>query len=327
MHAFTGKNRLLVCLALAIALCGYSWSVTSRATAGDNVPACTDCHDDKQGGQYVHYPVAEGNCEACHTPAPEHLAQGGPGNMQTDRSTAACYQCHDPVPAEAGKGSEHSIVKDEKGCRNCHDPHAAEQYALLTSNPTSLCLGCHDREITMQKGGKIRKVANIRQKVMEMQYVHQPAIWCTACHDAHGSNYRSLLAAAFPVENYNTYEPGAGKVRNTFELCFGCHNPAMLNETVSANDTGFRHDTVRDGLVVRENLHWFHVVDAAGPEDKDRGRSCNICHDPHGSPQPHNIRASWPMEKHNLLMVFENRSNGGACMKSCHGPKSYLRLD
>lgn len=324
MNLSKEKYRLLLCFVLVFVFSGSSWMVNSPAAGGDDSPVCTDCHGNKQNGKYVHYPAGEGNCEVCHAATPEHRQEGGPGGMITNRTAAACYQCHD---AKNAGPYVHPTPGMDGECVQCHDPHASDQSALLISCPTTLCLSCHDREITVQEGGKNRTVANIRQKVLEMQFVHEPAIWCTACHDSHGSKSRSLLAASFPVENYNKYEPGDDKTRNTFELCFGCHNQAMLNKNISANDTGFRHDTVRDGVVTRENLHWFHVVDGAGSEDKDRGRSCNICHDPHGSTNPHNIRSSWPMEKHNLVMVFAGRANGGACMKSCHSLKSYQRID
>lgn len=136
-----------------------------------------------------------------------------------------------------------------------------------------------------------------------------------------------MLNAAFPEKNYNKYEPGNDKTSNTYALCFKCHKPSMLNENISAADTGFRNDTVREGAVVRENLHWFHVVDAAGSAYKDRGRSCNICHSPHGSTQPHLIRTSWTMRSFHPPLVYESKPDGGECLKSCHGPKSYQRKD
>jgi hypothetical protein len=79
--------------------------------------------------------------------------------------------------------------------------------------------------------------------------------------------------------------------------------------------------------VVRQNLHWLHVVDAVGREDKSRGRSCNICHDPHGATQPHLVRAWWTMRSYQPILKFVSRPYGGECLRSCHTPKSYQRVD
>jgi predicted CXXCH cytochrome family protein len=373
MNFSKGIESLLICCTLAFVFFGHSLGVNSWATAGDDPPACQNCHHDQQNAQYVHYPVKEGDCETCHEPTPEHLEKGGPNGMYTNRTSSACYQCHekknegrnvhpalemegecvqchnphgsdiakflvmpknricfachDPVPADVEKGSKHSVVKDEKSCMNCHDPHATDVDSLLISSPQILCLNCHDREIIIEESGNTRKVENIRHKVLEMQFVHMPAVWCTTCHASHGSIYRSLLVAPFPVNNYNAYEPGDYKTKNTYELCFTCHDKAMLNETITARETGFRNDIVIKGILVRKNLHWFHVVNAAGSEDKNRGRSCNICHDPHGSANPHIIRNSWSMKNFKPVMVFKDRPDGGECMKSCHSPKRYQRID
>jgi len=374
MSLLKRKNRLPVVCALIMACSVFVWMAPHRASAADDLPACTDCHDDKQNAKYVHYPAQEGSCEACHTPTRQHLEEGGPGGMETNRTASACYQCHDaknegknvhpalemdgeciqchnphgsdspkflilpknrlcfechdPVPSDVKEGSSHSVVTDENSCLNCHNPHSSDQDALLVSPQKTLCLGCHDQEIEAKEDGRTEEVPNIKQK-LEMPYLHEPATWdkgCTECHAPHGSKYDDLLVAAFPEKNYNRYEPGDGKP-NTFELCFNCHDQGMLNENISAENTGFRNDTVRNGTVVRENLHWLHVVDAGGSIDKSRGRSCNICHDPHGALQPHLLRSRWTMRSFQPVLQFENTPNGGECLKSCHSPKRYQRLD
>jgi predicted CXXCH cytochrome family protein len=375
MSSFKGKNRLLICCALAFAFSIYGWVAPGRASAADDSPACTDCHDDKQDFKFVHNPAQEGFCEGCHEPTPKHLEEGGPGGMKTNRTASACYQCHDakdegknlhpalemdgecvqchnphgsdneqflvlpksrlcfechdPIPSDAAGGSDHGVVTDEKSCLNCHDPHSSDRDSLLAGSQRALCLGCHDREIEVKEGEQAGRVQNIKQR-LDMQSVHEPATGdegCTSCHAPHGSKYKNLLVAAFPAENYNKYEPGDGTATNTFDLCFTCHEQAMLNETITADDTGFRDDTARSGAVVRRNLHWLHVVDAAGSADKSRGRSCNICHDPHGTIQPHLIRSWWPMRSSQMILKFESSPNGGECLKSCHSPKRYQRID
>jgi predicted CXXCH cytochrome family protein len=368
------KNSLPFCYILAFAFLVYSLMLNNRAAGAIDVTTCRDCHDDIQSNNYVHDPVEEWNCEACHEAGPEHFEEGGPTGMKTNRTASACYQCHekknqgrnvhpalemegecvqchnphgsdsenflvmpknricfechDPVPEDAGKGSEHSVVTDDESCLNCHNPHATDQDSLLIQSPKTLCFNCHDREIIIEEDGKTRKIANIKQKILEMEFVHMPAVWCTSCHDSHGSKYRSLLVASFPAGNYNLYEPGGYGTKNTYELCFKCHDQRMLNKTITAGNTGFRNDIMSDGgIIVRENLHWFHVVDAAGSDNKNRGRSCNMCHDPHGSANPHVLRTSWTMKNYNPVLVFANMPNGGECLKSCHSVRRYERID
>lgn len=363
--------RLLICF-VSVYVVAFLWLTESRAATDMESLACIDCHTDIQTSKYLHFPDRQGNCKACHEPTPEHLKEGGPGKITTEKSVASCLschetinkgkyvhpildmnkgcrqchnphgsdnqhllvrpmniiclECHDPLPAETARGSEHSVVKGEKGCINCHVPHSSDRKLLLKMDLVDLCLSCHDREITIKEDGKIRQIQNIMQKIKEMPYTHSPAKWCTSCHASHGSKYKNLLVAPFPEDNYNKYESGGNGTKNTYDLCFGCHKKKMLNENIGPEDTGFRNDTVKDGSVVRENLHWFHVVNAAGSDDINRGRNCIICHSPHGTTNPHLIRSTWKIKNFNATIIYETRPDGGACLKSCHSPKTYQRL-
>ncbi len=287
--------------------------------------ACYQCHDPKNTGKVVHPALEmEGECIQCHNP------HGSDNKYFLVKPVdKLCFECHNPVPADAAKGSEHTVVTDGKACLNCHNPHSSDNPSLLIASPKTLCLGCHDREIVEKEPNEEpHTIPNIKAMV-EGPYPHPAAVTedgCLSCHLPHGSSEEDLLNAPFPASNYNQYVPGNDKTKNTYALCFTCHDKAMLNEKISAGDTGFQNDTVRNGVVVRENLHWFHVVDAAGSEYKDRGRSCNICHSPHGSTQPHLIRTSWTMRTFHPVIVYESKPDGGECLKSCHAPKRYRRI-
>lgn len=294
----------------------------SVATDHD-VTVCYRCHASQKSGRIIH-PGLEtaGGCIKCHDPhGSDHEY------ILKSAQNVICFQCHAKVLEDSVRGVEHAAIKDEKSCMNCHKPHSSGIDSLLIKNPAPLCLDCHDREIIINEGGIPRTIQNIEKKVEEMEYVHNPAIWCISCHAPHGSQYRNLLVAAFPRENYIKYEPGGQNTRNTFELCFGCHKKTMLDENISAENTDFRNDTMINGKVVRQNLHWYHVVDAAGSDDKSRGRNCNICHDPHGSPNPHLLRTAWTMKNFTPSIVYETRPNGGECLISCHSPKRYQRIE
>ena len=287
--------------------------------------ACNQCHEAKDEGKTVHPALMmDGECVQCHNP---HGSANDKFLLLP--KSRLCFECHDPVPADADSGSKHDVVTDEESCLNCHDPHSSDQGSLLVSAQKTLCLDCHNTEISVTEGEQTQEVQNIAQS-LERPYLHEPVNWdegCTECHAPHGSKYGNLLVAAFPEGNYNKYEPGDDKTTSTYELCFNCHDQGMLNETISGDETGFRNDTVRDGAVTRKNLHWLHVVDAAGAEDKSRGRNCNTCHDPHGTTQPHLVRAWWTMRSSQLILKFEDRPDGGECLRSCHSPKRYQRID
>lgn len=289
---------------------------TNRAAS-----ACYQCHEKKNDGTNVHPALMmEGECVLCHNPHGSDFEK-----FLVMQKNSLCFECHNRVPEGVDKGSAHSVVKDEKSCLNCHNPHSTYRDSLLINTQKTLCLKCHDREIAIKEGEKTRMVKNIKQKVEGIEFVHMPAVWCTNCHAFHGSVYRSLLIAPFSEKIYNKYVPGDKKTKNTYELCFMCHDPGMLNETITERGTRFRNDTVLDGVVVRENLHLLHVVNA---KNKTKGRSCSICHDPHGSANPHVIKNTWTMKKHNLAIKFENKLNGGKCSGSCHALKRrYQRID
>jgi len=78
MNSSKEKYRLLLCFVLVFVFSGYSWMVNSPAAGGDDSPVCTDCHENKQNGKYVHYPAGEGNCEVCLQPLRSIARKAGP---------------------------------------------------------------------------------------------------------------------------------------------------------------------------------------------------------------------------------------------------------
>jgi predicted CXXCH cytochrome family protein len=290
-----------------------------KMKTGKTAATCYQCHENMAAGKNVHPALQmDGECIQCHNPhgsSVEKLLLSPVGTL--------CKNCHDMVPAEAATtGSQHLAVSQGKACVNCHNPHSSDQAKLLIAPPKTLCLGCHDKKISRADGKGT--IENIKEK-MGLEYVHAPASdddGCITCHAPHGSKYKKLLKDSFPGQNYYTVPAGTDVAKNVFGLCFGCHDQALLKEDISASDTGFQNDTVENGKVVRKNLHRFHVMKTA-----TRGRSCNICHDPHGASQPHNLRSKWTMKSYEPALQYESKPDGGECLKSCHSPKSYKRLD
>ncbi|HAZ14232.1 MAG: hypothetical protein A2X86_10095 [Bdellovibrionales bacterium GWA2_49_15] len=318
---------------------------------------CLPCHDKLVQNKFDHYPSGVGLCETCHTADTAHLA-GEAGTVTTNKKAENCYQCHfrqdtgavlhgalkddeSCISCHNPHGSKnryflqeettqalcntcHSVATETvskhapavqgKACLNCHNPHSAPNKKLLLKPSRELCLSCHDRPIRGTLNGN-RMIPDIKAKVESASQHTGAQGACTDCHDAHASDYSRLLIDNYSTSIYNTYP----QTTNPYAVCFSCHSDSMLKQTGFEGDTNFR-DTAK-GV----NVHWFHVVDAAGNTDKTRGRSCKICHDPHGSPQAFNINSTWRMGERDIRIEYTQLSDGGQCAKTCHTARIYKR--
>ncbi len=294
---------------------------------------CQSCHADKTGAKVLHGPVSAGDCTACHVPHEsdtksllvkkgEDLCFGCHQDVQealkkkdvhpalaggctschdphgaanpkllSEKGAALCFQCHDPIAEKVTKEPVvHAAVKGEKECVACHSPHASDTPKLLLKPEKETCLGCH---------------AGILTKTMTT--LHGPIAQgrCTPCHDPHGSAYPRLLVAEFPAGPYAPY------TEKEYALCFGCHKRELLQYPDTSFATGFR-----DG---ERNLHYLHV------NNPQKGRSCILCHNVHGSASPKLIADSVPFGKWSLPLKFTKTGTGGGCSPGCHRPQSYDR--
>jgi predicted CXXCH cytochrome family protein len=96
---------------------------------------CLTCHDPHQGnnpfflkqpeswGQYVHGPVAVGDCGFCH----HHRASKGP-DASADELSGLCFRCH--KRRDLPKGHQHADLR-ERPCTECHDPHGGDDVFFL----------------------------------------------------------------------------------------------------------------------------------------------------------------------------------------------------
>jgi predicted CXXCH cytochrome family protein len=268
---------------------------------------CYRCHT-KNEKAHLHKPVEGGQCSGCHD------VHGSPYSKLLKTSTPQlCLNCHKQVPHE-GK-SVHAVIKDQKNCTNCHRPHSSDQIKLLTAAPKPLCLSCHNREISTES----LPIANIAEK-LKSKSVHFPAENenCTdTCHKPHATDFDRLLTGNFPTTSYFDWDGGP----NAFGLCMGCHEEAIVKEEIKGSETQFRNDTLVNGEIKSQNLHYFHVKGSSA-----QSRSCKVCHDPHGSDQAHSVRTSWQMGHFSINLKYEATATGGSCSMTCHGEKTYNRL-
>lgn len=192
----------------------------SIALARKGASLCNTCHNDMADKNFVHAPVASGDCTACHDPHGASSPQ-----LLKEKGAALCLLCHEN---KYKMKFPHGPVAGGN-CLFCHDPHSSDNRMLLKKYGSALCFSCHDSSLT--KG----------------QYVHEPVGYgeCTACHDVHGSSYRKLLKQNFSEAFYMSYSS------SNYALCFICHNKELPLDQRTDTITGFRNGD--------RNLHYLHV--------------------------------------------------------------------
>ncbi|MGK5083759.1 cytochrome c3 family protein [Bdellovibrionota bacterium FG-1] len=306
--------------------------VTNKSVAD----TCLACHGNMQAHSVIHPALTQDpdSCITCHNPHGSDQIFSLRLNIQD-----TCLQCHDMMPDKSK--SIHGVIKsDSMSCVNCHFPHSGDNKKMLRGKPRELCLSCHNQEVSAVVSNDPRTLPNIGQKVNDAAFIHSAAYdddSCINCHNAHAAKNTRLLKNNYPSTYATKYDAGSPAVGtaparpNSYALCFQCHNPSMLNQNISGAETNFHDDKLVNGKVVKKNLHWFHVVDAAGSIDKDRGKSCFVCHDPHGSEQPFHIKTEWKMNpgaQFSVTVPFTQNPDGGQCAQTCHTVemRDYKRL-
>jgi predicted CXXCH cytochrome family protein len=137
--------------------------------------------------------------------------------------------------------------------------------------------------------------------------VHEPVKeGCASCHEPHGGARARLLGDTFPAGAYAAYTD------TEYGLCFTCHDRELASAATTTTATAFR-----DGP---RNLHFVHV-------NKEKGRSCGLCHDAHASARPALMAESVPFGQWKLPVRFAKTTSGGSCAAGCHRPYSYDRED
>jgi predicted CXXCH cytochrome family protein len=249
---------------------------------------CASCHTDVPDWlrkAEVH-PALNAGCTSCHNPH----GSAHPKLLPAEGSSL-CFQCHDAIAEKVQKAAVvHPAAKQGKACASCHSPHASDSRKLLLIPEKETCLGCHRNILTPDR-----------------TVLHAPIQkgMCTACHDPHGAPYPNLLARSFPAGMYVPY------TESEYGLCFSCHNRDLVQYADTSFATNFR-----DG---ERNLHYLHV------NNKQKGRSCNLCHDVHASKSPLLLADVVRFGKWDLPIKFVKTETGGGCTPGCHKPYKYDR--
>jgi predicted CXXCH cytochrome family protein len=249
---------------------------------------------------HAHPAVLSDGCLGCHQAhGSEHPS------MLKNELQETCVRCHQDLHVGIQDAEVmHVPFEGEQSCVRCHTPHASVFDGLLRERPADVCFQCHAEKVET-KSGKV--LANISQKVESSSVVHHPVAEgdCTACHVAHFSQQRSLLRLKYPQKIYREFSGGS------YELCFQCHDRKLVKEN------GHRYTAFRNGA---QNLHYVHV-------HQEKGRACDICHDPHASDQHRLVRKTYPFgpSRWPLPLGFTATADGGSCTSACHEELGYTR--
>lgn len=296
-----------------------------------NENICVECHGTMIEGSVVHPPVEAKECLSCHTPhtsdetklkkAPlpklcfechdnkmftkryihkpvksecnlcHYPHSGNKEKLLFEKNKKLCERCHKELVTKTKTANySHPPVKDGQ-CKVCHEPHSSEFQKVLVDMPVYLCNTCHNL-------GDAKNAKSIHNPVEEGS--------CSACHAVHGGDTKKFLLKAFPETNYVSYRP------QLFELCFECHSQELAKYAKTYTATEFRNGS--------QNLHFVHV-------NKDKGRNCKICHNPHMSLQDKLINPVYKgFGKWDIPIKFEKTFTGGGCIAGCHKPYYYDRI-
>lgn len=255
-------KRTLICLSVLV-MCVLVGSSFGERTKPTTIQACgqADCHDSFEQKEYLHGPIALGECTVCHKPddisqhtfkfAREgndlclncHLEQTAGKNVHKPVEEGSCVKCHDPHSSDneglLAKESVaelcaecHAKVTEHKNlhgpvavgeCSICHNPHSSDEEKLMTVKPSELCVSCHE---------------TTKNELEKFEFIHEPAKGdCAGCHDPHGADNWKMLKAEAP------------------EMCYACHEDIKK----IASDSKVKHGAL------------------------ESGGSCLDCHTPHAS--------------------------------------------
>ncbi len=268
----------------------------------DKRETCLQCHED-MGERLEEYtfphPPVEQDCTLCHDP---HAGENAYQLAYPGRTL--CLACHEPIALHLRRSKVvHGAVTSGDECLNCHQVHGSVLPKLQKGETIDVCLECHAESIP-REGGKPTLAMGPK---LQLPSLHGPIRegTCTACHDPHASDVFAVLRHSYPQRFYAPFR------KDTYALCYQCHEARVFDEPETETLTGFR-----DGA---RNLHYLHV------HKEKKGRTCRACHDTHASKLPKHITEKVPFGKWEYPVNFEKTETGGSCAPGCHQLKKYDR--
>lgn len=190
-------------------------------------------------------------CEACHGPGSNHVANPYGSALKIDRDAEACGECHrrGDVTAVDAKGgfiehheqyeelyqSKHLVLK----CVDCHDPHTGVVQLREAGLPTTRteCANCHFKEARNQNNPKHLAVD------LECQACHMPRVVKSAWGDAakYTGDIRTHIMA-IDVTQISQFSEDGKTANSQIALdfaCRSCHGDALSDEILTAAAAGY----------------------------------------------------------------------------------------
>lgn len=248
---------------------------------------CFTCHDRFKPKKFIHDPVEQGECTACHNP------HGSSYKFQLVAEGAIlCFNCHDE---ELVSGKFVHGPAAVGGCIACHEPHTADYEKNLKAKGPTLCFMCHTEQAEAFQKAKV---------------IHKPvAEDCTNCHNSHSASKQFMLDNEAPALCFNCHKDKKEWVDKasvqhgalmTGKSCLNCHEShvsniakrlsmAPLDLCLSCHD---KEVEAYDGRALTNMKKLLtENKDHHGPiKEKD----CSGCHNPHGSGHFRILREPYP---------------------------------
>lgn len=250
---------------------------------------CTSsgCHGDYTQRKFIHAPISQGACDACHEPIPDKEHQF----RLVKKGAELCTECHESVTEDMPFIHGPVAVGE---CTVCHNPHASDHRPILRDQESKVCLDCHE---------------NVQEKLESSKVVHRPATSeCLACHKGHGGKNKLFLTADAPKLCYECHEEigemiESGTVKHSAvaedRSCMSCHDAhasahgKLLVEQESKVCLACHKEELAVGdrkisnIAAKLASHPHHHGPLAGGE-------CGACHNPHGGSREHLLARSYP---------------------------------
>jgi predicted CXXCH cytochrome family protein len=287
--AVIGLVISLIVTVMFIQACGTVPSSTQKSETKSGRKGagktCLECHpewEEKMKTGYVHAPILDDRCDACHRP---HGIIAGVFDRLPQPDL--CLQCHGDKKIAAQQKSVHEPVVSGQ-CTSCHSPHNSRYEMLLKESRAEICFTCHKQELV---------TGSVRHPALDKG--------CQTCHDVHKSDHDFLLVQEADDLCGSCHQVDSdrfGKAHFSFPAttgCILCHTPhsgeraALLKKNVHAptmnGNCGSCHSgTERGDLKMEEDglCLTCHELQAEGRTSTHLPyveKKCGACHAAHAS--------------------------------------------